>query len=163
RTRHPLDPRTLARVAARHAGRVIGFGLSNAERRGTTADVGPAFRIAREAGLLAVPHGREQLGPADAQDVAAHRGPHRLGGGVRAAEDPALLERLVEAAIGPAVCPASNASPGVVAPAVDGPPRPRGAAGAEVALGADGPRRFGWRLVGRYETARAVRFTDAEF
>src|SRR5699024_4452031 len=35
RTRHPLDARTLARLAARYAGRgVVGFGLSNDERRG---------------------------------------------------------------------------------------------------------------------------------
>ena len=36
RTRHPLDARTLARLAAQYAGRgVVGFGLSNDERRGT--------------------------------------------------------------------------------------------------------------------------------
>ena len=35
RTRHPLDARTLARLAARMTGRgVTGFGLSNDERRG---------------------------------------------------------------------------------------------------------------------------------
>ena len=40
RTRHPLDARTLARLAAQYAGRgVVGFGLSNDERRGTTAGV----------------------------------------------------------------------------------------------------------------------------
>ena len=36
RTRHPLDARTLARLAAQYADRgVVGFGLSNDERRGT--------------------------------------------------------------------------------------------------------------------------------
>ena len=35
RTRHPLDARTLARLAGQYAGRgVVGFGLSNDERRG---------------------------------------------------------------------------------------------------------------------------------
>src|ERR1700751_1627628 len=58
RTRHPLDARTLGRLAAQYAGRgVIGFGLSNDERRGSTADFAPAFRIATRAGLLSVPHG----------------------------------------------------------------------------------------------------------
>jgi adenosine deaminase len=52
RTRHPLDARTLARLAARHAGRVVGFGLSNDERRGDTSAFAPAFRIAHGAGLL---------------------------------------------------------------------------------------------------------------
>ena len=162
RTRHPLDARTLARLAARHAGRVIGFGLSNDERRGTTAEFGPAFRIAREADLLAVPHGGELLGPAHVQDVVEHLGPHRLGHGVRAAEDPALLERVVEAGIGLEVCPASNASLGVVEQAVDVPLRHLVDAGAEIALGADDPLLFGSRLVDQYETARALGFTDAE-
>ncbi|MEZ5097728.1 MAG: hypothetical protein R2731_17595 [Nocardioides sp.] len=64
RTRHPLDARTLARLAAQYAGRgVVGFGLSNDERRGTTAEFGPAFRIADRAGLALVPHGGELRGP----------------------------------------------------------------------------------------------------
>ena len=53
----------LARLAARYAGAgVVGFGLSNDERRGDTAAFAPAFRIAREAGLAAVPHGGELRG-----------------------------------------------------------------------------------------------------
>src|SRR3979490_1671064 len=47
RTRHPLDARTLARLAAQYAGRgVVGFGLSNDERRGTTSEFAPALPIA---------------------------------------------------------------------------------------------------------------------
>ena len=47
RTRHPLDARTLARLAVQYAGRgVTGFGLSNDERRGRAEDFAPAFRIA---------------------------------------------------------------------------------------------------------------------
>ena len=38
RTKHPLEARTLARRAAQYAGRgVVGFGLSNDERRGGPA------------------------------------------------------------------------------------------------------------------------------
>ena len=63
RTRHPLDARTLARLAAQYAGRgVVGFGLSNDERRGSTADFAPAFAIAERAGLLLAPHGGELMG-----------------------------------------------------------------------------------------------------
>src|SRR5690606_39763749 len=60
RIRHPMDARTLARLAARYAGEgpgeVIGFGLSNDERRGLTEEFGPAFGIAERAGLALVPH-----------------------------------------------------------------------------------------------------------
>jgi len=39
RTRHPLDARTLARLASQYVDRgVVGFGLSNDERRGRTRD-----------------------------------------------------------------------------------------------------------------------------
>src|SRR5690349_819446 len=56
RTRHPLDARTLARLAGQYAGRgVVGFGLSNDERRGRTGEFAPAFRIAERGGLLLVP------------------------------------------------------------------------------------------------------------
>lgn len=162
RTRHPLDARTLARLAARNAGAVVGFGLSNDERRGTTSEFGPAFRIAREAGLLSVPHGGELLGPAHVQDVVEHLGPHRLGHGVRSAEDPALLDRIVAAGIGLEVCPASNASLGVVETAADVPLRRLVDAGAQIALGADDPLLFGSRLLDQYETARRAGFADAE-
>ena len=162
RTRHPLDARTLARLAARQAGRVIGFGLSNDERRGDTAEFGPAFRIAREAGLLSVPHGGELLGPSHVRDVVEHLHPHRLGHGVRAVEDPQLLDRVVEAGIGLEVCPASNASLGVLQVAEDVPLRTLMAAGAQIALGADDPLLFGSRLLEQYETARRIGLDDAE-
>src|SRR5690606_7961457 len=114
RTRHPLDARTLARLAARYAGEgpgeVVGFGLSNDERRGDTAEFAPAFAIARRAGLAAVPHGGELLGPAHVHDVVTHLQPDRLGHGVRASEDPRLLAQLVDRGTAFEVCPGSNVS-----------------------------------------------------
>ena len=96
RTRHPLDARTLARLASQYAGRgVVGFGLSNDERRGRTADFEGAFRIAERAGLLLVPHGGELRGPDHVRQCLDSLGAQRLGHGVRSVEDPALLDRIV--------------------------------------------------------------------
>lgn len=162
RTRHPLDARTLARLAAKNVGQVIGFGLSNDERRGDTAAFAPAFRIARDAGLSAVPHGGELLGPSHVHEVVAHLRPDRLGHGVRAAEDPELLAWIVDQGIGLEVCPASNASLGVVREATDVPLRTLVEAGAEIALGADDPLLFNSRLLDQYETARRMGFDDTE-
>ncbi|MFC0675805.1 adenosine deaminase [Brachybacterium hainanense] len=162
RTRHPLDARTLARLAARSTGRVIGFGLSNDERRGTTSDFAPAFRIAREAGLGSFPHGGELLGPDHVAEAIAHLRPDRLGHGVRSAEDPRMLARIAEAGIGLEVCPASNASLGVCPRPEDVPLRRLVEAGVQVALGADDPLLFGSRLLDQYETARRIGFDDAE-
>jgi adenosine deaminase len=164
RTRHPLDARTLARLAAQYAGRgVVGFGLSNDERRGVTAEFEPAFRIARNAGLLAVPHGGELCGPEVVRTCVDRLGADRVGHGVRSVEDPDLLARLVEARIGLEVCPASNVALGVYRRAEDVPLRTLYDAGARIALGADDPLLFGSRLAEQYDAARTVHgFTDAD-
>ena len=90
RTRHPLDARTLARLAAQYAGRgVVGFGLSNDERRGThrrlragvrdrragRPDAGPARRRA------ARPRARAGLPRRAARRPARPRDPRRRGPG----------------------------------------------------------------------------------
>ncbi|PFG42175.1 adenosine deaminase [Isoptericola jiangsuensis] len=167
RMRHPMDARTLARLAARYAGEgpgeVVGFGLSNDERRGDTDEFAHAFRIARRAGLASVPHGGELLGPGHLRDVVGALAPDRIGHGVRSVEDPTLLASLVESEVALEVCPASNVSLGVYAHAEDVPLRELVDAGARVALGADDPLLFGSRLVAQYESAREVHgFSDAE-
>ena len=114
RTRHPLDARTLARLAAQYAGRgVVGFGLSNDERRGSTRDFAPAFRIAEQAGLLLVPHGGELLGADSARLCVEELHAGRLGHGIRAVEDPDLLDLIVSRGIALEVCPVSNVALGV--------------------------------------------------
>ncbi|GIG30124.1 adenosine deaminase [Cellulomonas marina] len=164
RMRHPLEARTLARLAARHAGdgpgQVVGFGLSNDERRGETEDFAGAFAIARRAGLASVPHGGELLGPAHVEAVLTHLRPDRLGHGVRAAEDPRLLDLLVQEGVAFEACPASNVSLGVYRDEADVPLRALVAAGATVALGADDPLLFRSRLVDQYRIARAQGFDD---
>ena len=167
RIRHPFDARTLARLAARHAGQgpgqVCGFGLSNDERNGDTPEWDAAFRIARRAGLPGVPHAGELCGPDHVTTVLDALQPSRLGHGVRSVEDPAVLARIVDAGIALEVCPASNVHLGVYADPADVPLRALVDAGARVALGADDPLLFLSRLVDQYATARAVHgFADAD-
>ncbi|HEY6795001.1 MAG TPA: adenosine deaminase [Kineosporiaceae bacterium] len=166
RIRHPLDARTLARLAARYAGdgpgTVIGFGLSNDERRGTTAEFAAAFAIAARAGLAAVPHSGELLGADHVATTVDTLHPHRLGHGVRAVERPDVLHRIVDAGIALEVCPASNVALGVYPTMEQVPLRTLVDAGARIALGADDPLLFGPRLALQYQSAREVHgFTDA--
>jgi adenosine deaminase len=157
RTRHPLDARTLARLAVAHAGRgVTGFGLSNDERRGAAADFAPAFRIAARAGLLAVPHGGELSGPASVRACLDELHADRVGHGVAAIKDQELTERIVSGRITLEVCPSSNVALGVAATPADVPLRPLLDAGVRVALGADDPLLFGRRLNAQYQIARQV-------
>jgi adenosine deaminase len=161
RTRHPLDARTLARLAAQYADRgVVGFGLSNDERRGSTVDFGPAFAIADRAGLLLVPHGGELRGPDHVRSCLEHLRPGRLGHGVRSVEDPRLLEEVVRRGIALEVCPVSNVALGVYSDLTSVPLPALLDAGATVALGADDPLLFGSRLGAQYATMRAAHELD---
>jgi adenosine deaminase len=164
RMRHPLEARTLARLAARHAGSgagsVVGFGLSNDERRGETAEFAAAFGIAERAGLALLPHAGELLGAEAVAETLDSLRPDRLGHGVRCVEDPAVLERVVASGVALEVCPGSNVALGVYEEPADVPLRRLVDAGATVALAADDPVIFGSRLAEQYTTAREVHGID---
>ncbi len=164
RTRHPLDARTLARLASQYAGRgVVGFGLSNDERRGNALSFARAFELAERAGLLAAPHGGELRGPESVWACLDVLNARRIGHGVRSVEDPELVERLASTGVTLEVCPTSNLALGVYAAASEIPLRRLYDAGVAVALGADDPVLFGSRLVEQYEVARnAHGFRDEE-
>jgi len=164
RTRHPLDARTLARLAVQYAGRgVTGFGLSNDERRGRAEDFAPAFRIAMRGGLLAVPHGGELVGPESVRACLDELHADRIGHGVLAAIDDELVKRLASQAVTLEVCPSSNVALGIATRTRDVPVRRLFEAGVPIALGADDPLLFGSRLVAQYGIARRQHgFTDAE-
>ena len=164
RTRHPLDARTLARLAVQYAGRgVTGFGLSNDERRGRAEDFAPAFRIAERGGLLAVPHGGELVGPESVRACLDELHADRIGHGVLAAIDDELVKRLASQAVTLEVCPSSNVALGIATRTRDVPVRRLFEAGVPIALGADDPLLFGSRLVAQYGIARRQHgFTDAE-
>jgi adenosine deaminase len=167
RLRHPLEARTLARLAAKHAGsgpgQVVGFGLSNDERAGVTDQFGPAFDIARRAGLAAVPHGGELLGPAHVMEVLQALRPVRIGHGVRAAERPSALAAIARAGVALELCPTSNVALGIFPRPEDVPLRAILDAGVEVSLNADDPLIFGSRLTAQYAWARhTLKMSDAE-
>jgi adenosine deaminase len=168
RTRHPAEAETLARLARRYAGpqdggpAVVGFGLSNDETRGRPEEFAKAFRIARDAGLLAVPHAGELRGVRSVAGAVHELGAHRLGHGVRSVEDPATVALLAERGVVLEVCPASNVALGVAGAVEHVPVRALRAAGVPVALGADDPLLFRSGLVEQYAAVRAAQALDDE-
>lgn len=167
RTHHPLEAKTLARLATHYVGdepgSVVGFGLSNDERSGNTEDFFPAFRIAARAGLPLMPHAGELLGPKHIDKVLKGIHPTRIGHGVRAAEDPSVLREVIEHNVTLEVCPASNVGLGVYPDKQHVPLRRLFDSGAHIALGADDPLLFGERLERQYEDARSIHgFSDEE-
>ena len=151
RTRNPADAETLARVAKRFVGHgVVGFGLSNDETRGDTREFEKAFRMAREAGLLAVPHAGELRGAGNVRLAVERLGAQRVGHGVRAVEDHDLVEVMASLGVACEVNPVSNVALHVHASVQDSPWRELRAAGVPVVIGADDPLLFWADLLDNY-------------
>ncbi len=101
------------RCAAETAGKFItGFGIAGDERAGKLADFVWSFDCAREAGLGLTAHAGEWNGPQEVRDALA-LGVSRVGHGVRAIEDPGLVDELAERGTVLEVCPGSNVALGV--------------------------------------------------
>jgi adenosine deaminase len=161
RTRHPGDAETLARVARRFAGRgVVGFGLSNDETKGRPEEFAKAFRIARDAGLLSVPHAGELRGTRSVRGAVEALRADRLGHGVRSVEDPETVRLLAERGVVLEVCPASNVALGVAGAVELVPVRQLRDAGVPVALGADDPLLFRSGLLEQYAAVQREQGLD---
>lgn len=141
-------------VALKFAGRgVVALNAAGSER----ADVppfGPLFRRAKDAGLRSVPHAGEWAGPRNVWETLAHYLPDRIGHGVRAVDDPALVEHLATTGIPLEVSPLSNVATGVYPSLAAHPFRVLRDAGVTVTLNSDDPPMFGAWLTDVYRSAR---------
>lgn len=105
----PDKARQTALCAADTAGGFItGFGIAGDETVLHPKDFRWAFDAAREAGLRITAHAGEWRGPDGIRDTLEALNPERLGHGVRAIEDLALVDLLAERGIVLEVCPGSN-------------------------------------------------------
>lgn len=91
---------------------LCGFGIAGDERKGRLSDFGWSFDCAREAGLRLSVHAGEWNGPDEVRDALAV-GAGRIGHGVRAAADLALVDELAERGTVLEVCPGSNIALGI--------------------------------------------------
>lgn len=157
RTIDPADAVVQAHIAVRHAGRgVVAFGLANDELLGPPGHFVEAFDIARDAGLLSTPQAGELDGPHSVVAALDLLGADRIQHGVRAVEQPGLLERLADKGVCLDVCPSSNVLLGVVT-SLEEHPLPRLIeAGVRVSINADDPLLFGPGLLEEYELCRAA-------
>lgn len=92
---------------------IVGFGLAGDENTCSPKDFSWAFDAAREAGLRLTCHAGEWRGPESVRDALRDLRVERIGHGVRAIEDLALVDELAERGIVLEVCPGSNVALGL--------------------------------------------------
>ncbi len=133
-------------VARKFAGRgVVALNCAGSEVA-AIAPFASLFAEAKEAGLGSVPHAGEWAGPENVWETLEHYAPDRIGHGVRAIDDPQLVETLAERRIPLEVSPLSNVATGVY-PSLEAHPflrlRKRGRGGdAQLRRSADVRRRM---------------------
>lgn len=153
----------VARMAAARVDRgVVAFGIGGNEARGPAAQFREVFQFARDAGLRLTAHAGESAGPESVWD-ALEIGAERIGHGIAAARDPALMRHLRDRDIPLEIAITSNLRTGVVARIEDHPLRRLFDAGVPIVLNTDDPAMFGTTLVDEYRlAARQFGFSEAE-
>jgi len=152
--RSPSHAQELARLAVRYASSgVVGFGLSNDERGASVSSFAPAFRIAREAGLLSAPHSGFYTPAAHVRECVERLGATRIGHGTSSATDPSVVALLAERGVALEICPTSYPPFGVHALSTI-PVQTFLKAGVPIALSTDDPLLFGVGLAGQYSLCR---------
>ena len=134
---------------------VVAINSAGSERAkpGVYADV---VGTAVAAGLHSVPHAGEWAGPQNIWETLASLSPERIGHGITAVEDPALLAHLADTRMPLEVCPNSNVATGAVASLQEHPFARLREAGVVVTLNSDDPGMFGSWLTDEYVIAREV-------
>ena len=150
------DAHRTLEVALRYVGRgVVALNCAGSERTGIEPFAW-LFRRAKRAGLRSVPHAGEWAGPDNVWATLRHLQPDRIGHGVRAIDDPTLVEALAERAIPLETCPVSNVATGAYPDLAAHPFPALRAAGVALTLNSDDPAMFGGWLSDVYAAAAAA-------
>ena len=156
--RHRGPERALAMARTMLAERhpyVVGFGMAGDELRHAPADFAPAFRLVADAGYPCTAHAGEVDGPQSVRATLDALPVVRIGHGVRASEDPRLLEEIARRGIVLEVCPGSNLALGVYPDVASHPLRRLIDAGCKVTLNSDDPPYFDTSIGKEYAVAAA--------
>jgi aminodeoxyfutalosine deaminase len=141
---------------------LVSFGLGGVEAGFPRSDHRAAFELARALGLRSVPHAGEAAGAAHVWQAVTDLRADRIGHGIRAIDDPRLVDVLVERGIALEVCPTSNLRTGVVPDLARHPLRALFDAGVAVTLNSDDPAMFHTSLTDEYLVAASMGLSAAD-
>jgi aminodeoxyfutalosine deaminase len=136
------DPTLEWAIAAHRRGLAVALGLTGREARHPSEPWAGHFEEARRQGLHGVAHAGEHAGPESVYSVLDACGAERVGHGVRAIEDPALVERLRVERTPLELCPTSNLLLGLAPDLAHHPFDRLRRAGLEVSVNTDDPALF---------------------
>lgn len=157
---HALE---VARLAAERVGEgVVAFGIGGNEALGPVEWFEEVFGFARSRGLRLAIHAGETVGPESVWG-ALRLGAERIGHGIRAVEDRALLEHLREHDVPLEICISSNLATGAVPSLREHPVRRIFEAGVPIVIASDDPAMFHTTLTREYElVGREFGFSEEE-
>jgi len=130
---------------------VVALGLGGHEIGAPPEPFAAAFDRARAGGLHSVPHAGEHVGPEGVWGAIRSLHAERIGHGVRAIEDPTLVDYLVREQIPLEINPTSNIRLGVYPDFASHPLRRFWDAGAFVTVNSDDPPLFNTTLNQEYQ------------
>ena len=143
--------RNLELVLANRSPDIIGIGLGGSETKGPAKLFGDVFKKAREHGLAGVAHAGEEVGPESVWDTIDIMQVSRVGHGISAMQDEALMQTLAERHIPLEICLTSNSfTKKYVKKMSAHPMRTFFDKGITVTLNSDDPLFFGSELLNEY-------------
>jgi adenosine deaminase len=150
--------------------RLVAFGIGGDELSIRTADFRAVYLKAASYGLHRLIHAGEVGGPEKIRESIDLLGVERIGHGISAVQDPALMDLLAERQIPLEVCPVSNVQTGALARQLGLPaasiaqhPLPEIVRrGVPVVLSTDDPAMFHTSLRGEYQAAHSMGLTESE-
>jgi adenosine deaminase len=132
---------------------LISFGLGGPERGVPRAQFRAHFDAARAAGLHSVPHAGESTGPETVWEALTVLGAERIGHGIAAARDEALLAQLRGTGVPLEICPTSNVRTRSVRSLQEHPLPVLAAADVPFTINSDDPPMFSTTLNREYAIA----------
>ena len=161
----PEQAKRTSLCAAETAGEwITGFGMGGDETRGHQGDFAYAFDQAREAGLRLTTHAGEFGGPESIWEAIRDLNVDRIGHGVRAIEDPALVRELAARQITLEVCPGSNVALGLYKGFAAHPIARLREAGVKITVSTDDPPFFHTTLCREYDMlAQSFGWDETDF